>query len=133
MLFAVMCGLMFVACSSMERDGDWDAMKWSALDGQRAEKGVYIVDAEAHTLHFACKNYRGPWISEALEDGAMYYPLADSGDYRIIQGTHFSASIVGNELSVAFPENTTADAHSVTLTVTAGDIFYTFRFLQEAP
>ncbi|MCR4920987.1 MAG: hypothetical protein K5945_04675, partial [Bacteroidaceae bacterium] len=48
-------------------------------------------------------------------------------------GRHFSAEIAGHELSVAFGDSRSDIGHSVTLTVTAGDIFYTFRFAQAAP
>lgn len=120
--------MLFAACSSMALDGDWDAMKWRAMDGRKTEKGVYIVGAAADTLRFTCKNYRGPWLSDVLEDGS-YLQVTD---LHSIQGTHFSATVEGNKLTVVFPENTSKDAHSVTLTVTAGDIFYDFRFLQEA-
>lgn len=130
---AALCVLLFAACSATEPDGDWDAMKWETLDGAKAEKGVYIVGAAADTLRFTCKNYRGPWISDAREDGVDYYPEGGNGnDIHHLQGRHFSATVEGNKLTVVFPENTSKDAHSVTLTVTAGDIFYDFRFLQEA-
>ena len=130
---AALCAMLFAACSSMALDGDWDAMKWETLDGAKAEKGVYIVGAAADTLRFTCKNYRGPWISDAREDGVDYYPEGGNGnDIHHLQGRHFSATVEGNKLTVVFSENTSTDAHSVTLTVTAGDIFYDFRFLQEA-
>ena len=130
---AALCVLLFAACSVTEPDGDWDAMKWRAMDGRKAEKGVYIVGVAADTLCFECKNYRGPWISGAREDGVDYYPKGGNGnDIHHLQGRHFSATVEGNKLTVVFPENISKDAHSVTLTVTAGDIFYDFRFLQEA-
>ena len=130
---AALCAMLFAACSSMALDGDWDAMKWETLDGAKAEKGVYIVGVAADTLCFECKNYRGPWLSDAREDGVDYYPEGGNGnDIHHLQGRHFSATVEGNKLTVVFPENTSKDAHSVTLTVTAGDIFYDFRFLQEA-
>ena len=130
---AALCAMLFAACSVTEPDGDWDAMKWRAMDGRKTEKGVYIVGVAADTLCFECKNYRGPWISDAREDGVDYYPEGGNGnDIHHLQGRHFSATVEGNELSVIFPENASKDAHSVTLTVTAGDIFYDFRFLQEA-
>ena len=130
---AALCVLLFAACSVTEPDGDWDAMKWETLDGAKAEKGVYIVGVAADTLRFTCKNYRGPWISGAREDGVDYYPKGGNGnDIHHLQGRHFSATVEGNKLTVVFPENISTDAHSVTLTVTAGDIFYDFRFLQEA-
>ena len=133
LLCAIVCVMLFAACSVTEPDGDWDAMKWRAMDGRKTEKGVYIVGVAADTLRFTCKNYRGPWISDAREDGVDYYPKGGNGnDIHHLQGRHFSATVEGNKLTVVFPENTSKDAHSVTLTVTAGDIFYDFRFLQEA-
>lgn len=133
LLCAIVCVLLPAACSVTEPDGDWDAMKWRALDGRKVEKGVYIVGVAADTLCFECKNYRGPWISGAREDGVDYYPKGGNGnDIHHLQGRHFSATVEGNKLTVVFPENISKDAHSVTLTVTAGDIFYDFRFLQEA-
>ena len=110
LLCAIVCVMLFAACSVTEPDGDWDAMKWRAMDGRKTEKGVYIVGVAADTLRFTCKNYRGPWISDAREDGVDYYPKGGNGnDIHHLQGRHFSATVEGK-----------------------GDIFYDFRFLQEA-
>ncbi len=133
MCCAVLFAMLLGSCSTTSADGDWEPMKWEAQHRAKVEKGVYMVGAACDTLRFSCSNYKGPWMSSAVEDGVELYPDVQNGNYRDIRGSHFSASITGNELAVAFAENQSADAHSVTLTVTAGDIFYTFRFLQAAP
>ena len=47
-------------------------------------------------------------------------------------GENFRAEIHGNKLSIEFKPNKTAQTTNTSITVTAGDIFYTFRFKQFA-
>ena len=138
MLFAILDGMLFGSCSDgvltiMDPIGSWEKMKWEAMSKVEMQEDVYIVGAEADTLYFACSNYDEPWISDAFEDGMPSIPDRANNDIHRLEGSYFSASIKGNELSVFFPENTTADTHSVTFSVMECDVHYTFRFLQAAP
>lgn len=121
--------LMICSCSSESKEGDWEKMKWSADTAVTKEKGVYMVSPDGETISFTCKNYKGPWISGAfLADGTTIYP--DEGQFIKLDGEWFTASISGNKLTVVFSKNEEQDPRGCTLVVTAGDIFYTFKFSQ---
>lgn len=53
-------------------------------------------------------------------------------DYALIYSENFRAEILGNKLTVDFKANETSQIRNTAITVTAGDIFYTFRFKQSA-
>lgn len=113
------------------KDGDWDSMNWKAEAPSGLPRlGEVIVKAAGGELSFACKNYSAPWIDNAVADGVYYYPPREGNDYHTIVAGWFKAEISGNKLRVAFGANETAEERPLQLTVTAGDIFYTFRFLQ---
>ncbi len=53
-------------------------------------------------------------------------------NHHTITTVWFKAEISGNKLKVVFEANETAEERPLLLTVTAGDIFYTFKFMQLA-
>ena len=128
MLFAV---LAFNSCSE-EKDGDWDPMVWKAEVPVQITDGVYIVSDAGGEFTFSCRNYSGPWIEIATSNGQYFYPPRESNDYHTITTDWFKAEISGNKLKVVFEANDTAVERPLQLTVTAGDIFETFKFKQFA-
>ena len=131
LLFALAAACMLGGCTSTTLDGDWDPMKWNAEQKLTSDNGAYIIPSDGETITFVCKNYSEPWMSAADVNGKYFLPDYEANDYKSITGDWFTASIQDNRLSVTFAENTTAE-RSVTITVTAGDIFYTFKFRQKA-
>lgn len=119
------------SCDTTTRDGDWDPMKWSAEQELSVDNNYYVIPAEGATVSFICKNYSAPWISNAATGGIYYLPDYEKGDYRNIKGDWFAASTNENRLTVTFTENIASDRY-ISVTVTAGDIFYSFRFKQKA-
>lgn len=124
--------LSFYSCSSDDPDGKWDSMIWKAEVPVQATDGVYAVSETGTEFTFSCKNYSAPWIDNAVSDGEYYYPPREANDYHTITTDWFKAETSGNTLKVVFEANETAKERPLQLTVTAGDIFYTFKFLQSA-
>ena len=132
----MMCAAMLslASCSSESKDGDWDPMVWKTeVPVVKTTDGIYEVSADGATFTFSCRNYSKPWFSGAEVDGEpILPPYMDEIDYGLIYGENFRAEIHGNKLSIEFKPNKTAQTTNTSITVTAGDIFYTFRFKQFA-
>ena len=120
------------SCSSDEPDGKWDSMAWKAEVSVQNTNGVYTVPANGTEFTFSCQNYSSPWIDNAVSNGEYYYPPREANDYHTISADWFKVEISGNKLTVVFEANNTAAERPLQLTVTAGDIFYTFKFKQPA-
>ncbi len=132
----MMCAAMLslASCNSDDKDGDWDPMVWKTeVPVVKTTDGIYEVSADGATFTFSCRNYSKPWFSEAEVDGEpILPPYMDEIGYGLIYGENFRAEIHGNKLSIEFKPNKTAQTTNTSITVTAGDIFYTFRFKQFA-
>ena len=132
--FAILAAFSLASCSSDEPEGKWDPMIWKAENpvAQTQDK-VYDVSADGATFTFSCSNYSRPWFSEAEVDGEpILPPYMDEIDYGLIYDESFRAEMHGNKLTVDFKANDSAQPRNTKITVTAGDIFYTFRFKQFA-
>ncbi len=130
----VMCLAIFslASCEKDRLDGDWDSMDWKAESPVVTTDGIYDVSDRGATLSFTCRNYSRPWIENASSGEQQYYPERESGDYHTIVADWFKAEIEGNKLTVSFEPNNESNEQHLSLTVTAGDIFYTFKFKQFA-
>ena len=95
--------------------------------------GIYDVSVDGGKITFVCQNYSSPWIECATSGESRYYPPRETNDYHTITADWFKAEIVGNKLSVTFDSNKDYNVRSLELSVTAGDIFYTFKFKQTPP
>ena len=135
-LFVMCAAMLFLAsCSSDYPDypvGKWDPMVWKAEVPVQITDGVYCVSNTGGEFVFSCLNYSSPWISSAESNGEHYYPPIESKDRRTIKTDWFKAEVSGNKLKVVFYANETEEGRPLHLTVTAGDIFDTFRFKQFA-
>ncbi|MBO7128930.1 MAG: hypothetical protein J6W05_04070 [Prevotella sp.] len=123
--------LSFYSCSD-EKDGDWDPMVWKADVPVQMTDGVYIISANGTEYTFSCQNYSSPWVENAVSNGEYYYPPRETNNYHTISADWFKGEISGNKLRVVFEANETTEEKALQLTVTAGDIFYTFMFKQVA-
>ena len=130
--FAMLAAFSLASCSSDDPDGKWDSMAWEAEVSVQKTDGVYAVPANGTEFTFSCQNYSSPWIENAVSNGKNYYPPREANDYHTISADWFKAEMSGNKLTVVFEANETAAARPLQLTVTAGDIFYTFKFMQLA-
>ena len=128
----IVTALSLASCSSDDPDGKWDSMVWKAEVPVQMTNGVYTVPANGTEFAFSCQNYSSPWIEHAESDGEYYFPPREANDYHTISADWFKAEIKGNQLKVVFEANETAQERPLQLTVTAGDIFYTFKFMQFA-
>lgn len=129
-LAAVFAIIHMSSCSDSDPDGKWDSMQWDNKSSYLEENGIYIVNAEGGVFTFECRNYHQPWIENANIDGGYYYPNREEDNYHNLTTNGFKASMKGNQLIVTFEPNRSGAARHVVLTVTAGDIFHTFKFTQ---
>lgn len=122
-----LAALSLVSCTKDKLVGDWEKMVWKADSPVQATNGIYNVSANGATLVFSCLNYSSPWFANAIENGKHI-----NTEFNNFQGENFEATIQGNKLSVTFKANTDTSVRETSISVTAGDIFYTFRFKQFA-
>ena len=120
------------SCSFSEPDGKWDSMQWEKESSYPEDNDIYLVNAEGSVITFVCKNYDTPWIEEANVDGEYCFPSREEDDYHNLTTYGFKANVKGNRLIVTFEPNRSGAARHIILTVTAGDIFYTFKFTQQS-
>ncbi|MBR5749298.1 MAG: BACON domain-containing protein [Prevotella sp.] len=130
-LVATVAVLSFNSCSD-DPDGKWDPMVWKAEVPVQTSDGVYNVSANGTVFTFSCQNYSAPWVDSAVSNGKYYYPPREANDYHTISADWFKVETSGNKLKVVFEANETKQERPLQLTVTAGDIFYTFKFKQVA-
>ena len=125
--------LSLSSCSSDDNSyGKWNAMVWEAEVPAQTTDGVYTASANGAEFTFTCQNYTFPWIESAVSNGAYFFPPREDNNYHTVSADWFKAEINGNQLKVVFEANETAEEKPLQLTVTAGDIFYTFKFKQLA-
>jgi len=122
--------LSFNSCSNDDLYGKWDSMVWKAEVPVLTTDGVYTASANGAEFTFSCQNYSSPWVENAVFNGEYYYPPREANNYHTISADWFKIEISGNILKVVFEANETAEEKPLQLTVTAGDIFYTFKFKQ---
>ena len=132
--------LAMAACtqtSCSEDDGDWEEMKWDT-SVKAGKDGIISVGSEGGTYEFKCKNYN-PWLCSITqfedEDVAVWYAHdTDENQYadqnlRIIT-PWLTARCSGSTLTVEIKPNESQKEHTMTVEVTAGDIFDSFVFRQ---
>lgn len=125
----LICILGTISC---RHQGEWNKMVWKVDNGQKANNQTYSLSAEGDIITFTCTNYSSPWICDALSESEHYYPDIENNDIFNLSADWFKAQIIGNVLRVSFEPNTTEQERTLELTVSAGDIFYTFKFKQKA-
>lgn len=124
--------MLAVVFSCDRQDGNWDSMLWKAEDPMVIDNCIYDVSDRGGTFTFTCRNYSRPWIENAVSREGYHYPERKNNDYYTILTDWFKAEIVGKKLTVSFEPNMESRDQFLSLTVTAGDIFYTFKFKQFA-
>ena len=135
---AMTATIILASCGSDEHDdlvGDWDNMIWKTEVKATKQDGAYMVPATGGELTFSCKNYQHPWIADAEYAGEYYNPDVQDDEHHPINWKKltldwFKAEITDNQLKVTFAPNQATSERPIKLTVTAGDIFYSFNFKQ---
>ena len=131
-LVMIVVVLSFHSCSDNDPYGKWDPMVWKAEVPVLTTDGIYTASADGAEFTFSCQNYSLPWVENAVSNGKYYYPPREANNYHTISADWFKVEISGNTLKVVFEANETTSEKRLELTVTAGDIFYTFKFKQFA-
>ena len=138
---AIIATLTVTSCGDIdEPDGKWDPMIWKTEVKLPKQADTCLVAATGGEFTFYCKNYSKPWISQADYAGKYYNPIIKDyndtintqTDWQKLSLGWFKAEITDNQLKVTFDANQQTDERPIKLTVTAGDIFYTFYFKQSA-
>ena len=127
-LFLLVILIGVAACGKDEPPiGIWEEMKWEEPGGLTKVDGIYIVPVSGGTYKFTCKNYK-PWIAEIFD---YYDQTMGVWVDRSYEGTWYSVKCEGNDVTFTFrPLADDGDIHDVLVTLTAGDIFDRFRFIQ---
>jgi len=118
---------LLASCSFSKLDGDWDDMEWKEEVEVQKINGAYMVPPSGTSLSFTCRNYKSPWFADATVDGAH---IGEQEEIDKISTDSFHAQLQGNRLSIVFEPYEGFHSRTITITVTAGDIFYTFKFIQ---
>lgn len=124
--------MAFSSCGD-EPDGSWAPMKWINIDNLTKVDNVYVIPEGGGTFTFECTNYKFPWISSIMENGVdENFLLEIDTDFRKFRGNWFEVQCINADLVVTI-DPLEADCHdrSLTVVVTAGDIFDTFVFQQQ--
>ena len=135
---AMIVALTLTSCGDTEEpDGKWDDMIWKTEVQATKQDDACIVPATGGEFTFSCMNYSKPWISSAEYEGEYYRPDVEDEERHTINWQKisldwFKAEITDNQLKVTFDANQQTTERPIKLTVTAGDIFYTFNFKQSA-
>ncbi len=130
--FVLLGCFALTSCIIEEPDGKWDSMVWKAEEPVQKTDGIYTISASGSVITFSCGNYSSPWIENAESEGEWYFPPREENNYHTIKADWFNVEMRGNKLKVTFERNETPMERPLKLTVTAGDIFYTFNFKQFA-
>ena len=134
MMLAV-AGIALSACEKTRMEGDWDPMKWKDESGLASIDNIYQVPASGGSYKFHCKNYSSFWISSIEEGGDTYQPGLENNDWQDLSGqwSHVQC-LPDGDLVVTFQPlsfYSSASQRTMMLVVTAGDVFYGFRFIQK--
>ena len=130
---ALICTLYLTSCS--KEDGDWEPMKWKTT-ATTAKDGYIYVDSDGGTFVFQCRNYSRPWMADVVqtedEKSVRYNPPETDGktDFKKIETTWLTSACENNTVTVKIQPTTAPHYRTMHVTVTAGDIFFTFKFKQ---
>ena len=133
-IMTMIAALSLTSCEYSLPDGEWDPMDWQAEVETNWQNSAFVIDAKGGEFVASCSNYSKPWLSDAFTGGEYIKPRYEGEvcDFQKITADWFKAEIKDNILTVTFDSNNTNDVRPLKLTVTAGDIFYTFTFRQSA-
>lgn len=137
-------------------DGDWYPMEWKTdANVEDLENITVSVPADGDTFTFHCTNYPTFWLSEISERDTTFGPLHNSQSIEDMQWTsvwpdgdtifyitlpesdiHYmkriwwDVNITNTTMTVAIAPNNEPQPRSITVNVTAGDIFDHLKFIQ---
>ena len=128
LLIVVLLGLP--SCGD-EPDGKWDKMKWINVDNLTKVNNTYVIPEEGGTFTFECTNYSRPWLSDVVIN-SEHQDIFSLESWKEYKNDWFEVKIVDNKVMFTFDDiEEPITGRTVNVTVTAGDIFYTFIFQQQ--
>lgn len=140
MMTVLLAALALTACEDIfeSRDGDWTPMKWSHPKYETVKDGgstYYWVPVEGGDFGFRCKNYT-PWLSSdhTFQIGDVVWhsyleSAVDTDPWHRYANSWCEVVAVEDSVKVHFEPNTGA-TRKASISVTAGDIFDGFSFMQ---
>ncbi len=118
------------SCGKDEPDGKWEKMKWKEPSNiVKLQEGVYRVPTSGGSFTFICENYE-PWIVFLAENGPYVSYEYPGVSVRTLIGEWCSVECVKKKVTFTFSPVSDDEVHDFEVTLTAGDIFYTFLFTQ---
>ena len=118
-------------------DGLWSSMKWVSQSNLVLNNGIYQIPAQGGKFTFTCTNYKAPWMGSLPYADSVWLPRGISegeDEWHKLSCSWFAAEFNQADLTItvaALPD--TVDSRLAELEVTAGDIFYHFKFNQSRP
>lgn len=130
LLLVVLVGA--TSCGKDEPDGKWENMKWKIPSGViQLDSNSFIVPTSGGSFTFVCENYE-PWIATITEREGY-----TSVEYVVQkQNSHYfeekwgSVKCEKKNVTITFTPIDEDDVRELEVTLTAGDLFHTFVFLQ---
>lgn len=102
--------------------GKWEPMKWN--EGIVKKQPIQVA-AEGQSFIFTCKNYDSFRLAGVQENGKDILVSDDNADYWT------NVLIEKNSIKITFKPNYSKE-RAIQISVTAGDIFDHFSFIQQA-
>lgn len=113
-------------CSCENKDGDWEPMKWETNTPNK-QKNYIEVPNSGNIYVFKCRNYDGFWLHSILENNIT--KNIDNEQSAI--GKWFSIDIEKNIMKVIISPNDSSYNRTLSIELTAGNIFDLFLFEQK--
>jgi len=137
-MVAIVAVLSLSSCEKEALDGDWEKMKWekTSYTTEKYEGHTYYrVPKEGGTFTFKCKNYSAFWLCNLLEVVPGYgtnketYYLANEADPHKLECGVATVHVENATVTITIAP-TDSSLRTIHLSVTAGDIFDDFSFIQ---
>lgn len=138
-----MAVVLFSAASCNKNDQTWEAMQWKGLN-EGAPSNYYSsqmefdVDAKGGEFDYDCVNYKNIWPSDIEDktdeanDSVFTYQSAGNGNSSLTLSSHWAEAVCnGSRLHVKIKPNTSGRERTITVAVSAGDVFTSFVFHQK--
>ena len=122
-LAAIVILITISGCSSDVELGNWDAMKWKYSSKLAQSKEVPVEGAD---FEITCTNYGLFWIHQVND---RYLETPEGWKGCDIEGV-CQVSLKHNVMHVIIEPNTTDSTRTITIDVSAGDVFDYFKWAQ---
>lgn len=141
MTVAIVAMITLSSCGKDKEEptGVWEKMQWEQVSYTTVKydgASYYKVPKEGGTYTFRCMNYPGFWLSNVLVvdlgDGSnkktYYYPQED--DPKKLECAAAKVIVADQQVTITIAPLSECSSRIISLSVTAGNIFDDFSFIQ---